>query len=894
MAAQNNASSCQSRPANTNKHNHNNDPQSNKTTNANSKDSRNNNQSAEKSNNNDNQAIDTTESAAFTKKRQTDIGETFTTISPTNSTIATSRPTTKTYIFEELRDIEPGIICPTFESKPSSNDPEPSTIIESSSESKSTIIVELSTDNVDIESQSNIESNSVSESSAISEFQSESKPIKFYNDSTESQPGTDRVFKEYKPIKFYNDSTESQPGTDRVFKESNAYASANAIKFYNDSTQSEPGTDRVFKESVNLSKGKTDITSESIKRITNYSGETENARQAEEKPRDDDIGIAKSNLSNNKCTLFGKVDLNENGKNGQRIILCPEQENNISAHLNLLNQKQQNSNLLNTITEESLSATSTDLDLTKITTTTTETTTTPSTKMMEIQLPGDEYQDLNGALQIAAVEELMAPACLDDYFIETNNISDFDITKGTYKLQELNEMTINQMNVNYAGQQLQLLPENGQEQEQQEQLLKEIPGEENIYNILRMPYSEELVTLTQPSTIIGHETTSLESESLFTQYIDDELIADSSSSSSSDNNSSSSYIEVSPGSPLPTESDCIATSELHNYKYMDDNCHDELVYDLEFSPLSIEPSPITTEEHQQQPTLVQQQQQASPVCQSNSSADEEALDLEQILKQLEAASQQQQQQQQQQNTNTTLKRNSDHFGALPTKIAKKSRMNIPMTRLVTDTRCEDTLTTIKVPDTPEVCDMVDEWLTEDFDVSTHSLSSSPTWSGTSFAPPDFVTDSFTLIEPKYENPPSIASSYICEEPLYATPSPSNSSSSTVYSTNPNSPAVSQYGSANGFKRKPRGRPPKQHSDLPNPEILRNLPESERKRIEDRCKNNEASRQSRQKNKEKQMILLAEEEHEEQRNAELKNKMRHLEKQHQRLKNILYRKLGNTN
>ncbi|XP_055908355.1 transcription factor stalky [Eupeodes corollae] len=583
----------------------------------------------------------------------------------------------------------------------------------------------------------------------------------------------------------------------------------------------------------------------------------------------------------NGLVKLKQIIVNANGKNGQKIILCPEQEN-ISARLNSLNQQQPpSSNILNTPTEESLNKTnSTNTNLTK-TTTTTPRPTTPSTKMMGIQLSGDEYQDLNGALQIAAVEELMAPACLDDYFIEINNINDFDLTKGTCKLQELNEMTINQMNVNYAGQQLQLLPENGQEQEQ---LLKEIPGEENIYNILRMPYSEELVTLTQPQTI-GHETTSQESESLFSQYID--IKADSL------DNSTSSYIEIPPGSPLPTESDCIATSELHTFKYTeDDNCQniqdDELEYFVQFSPSQSIEQPLSEAQH-------------SPVCQSNSSADEEALDLEQILKQLEVPQQQPQQQnqqqlhQQQQPNNTNLKRSSNHFGSIQTKVAKKPKMNIPMPRLVTDAGCDDILATIKIPDTPEVCDMVDSWLTEDNDASIHSLSSSPSWSGTSFATPDFITDSFTLIEPKYENPPSIASSYICEEPLYATPSPSNSSSSsTLYSTNPNSPAVSQYGSNNGTTRKPRGRPPKQHSDLPNPEILRNLPESERKRIEDRCKNNEASRQSRQKNKEKQLILLAEEEHEERRNKELKSRMKHLEKQHLKYKKVLYRKLGNTN
>ncbi|XP_055905123.1 uncharacterized protein LOC129940709 [Eupeodes corollae] len=213
MAAQNNASSCQSRPANTNKYQQS-DPKSNKNpTNANPKDSCNDKPiQSESEANDDNQATFTSEITEFAQERKTDIGKTLS----TTATIPTIAATARTFLFEELRDIEPGILCSTIESKPSNIVSDPA-IESNKSESNSIVESEPESESSDayIESQSNIESKSATES----ESYCKSNPIKLYNDSTKSEPGTDRVFKESpKPIKLYDDSTKSEPGTDRVFK----------------------------------------------------------------------------------------------------------------------------------------------------------------------------------------------------------------------------------------------------------------------------------------------------------------------------------------------------------------------------------------------------------------------------------------------------------------------------------------------------------------------------------------------------------------------------------------------------------------------------------------------------------------------------------------------------
>uniref|UniRef100_T1PDY9 Basic region leucine zipper n=1 Tax=Musca domestica TaxID=7370 RepID=T1PDY9_MUSDO len=81
--------------------------------------------------------------------------------------------------------------------------------------------------------------------------------------------------------------------------------------------------------------------------------------------------------------------------------------------------------------------------------------------------------------------------------------------------------------------------------------------------------------------------------------------------------------------------------------------------------------------------------------------------------------------------------------------------------------------------------------------------------------------------------------------------------SGIINQQPYSPAPSVATTCATTKRG-RGRPAKIHSDVPDPSQLAHLPESEQKKVLERAKNNEASRKSRLKNKEREEAIEREE------------------------------------
>lgn len=83
------------------------------------------------------------------------------------------------------------------------------------------------------------------------------------------------------------------------------------------------------------------------------------------------------------------------------------------------------------------------------------------------------------------------------------------------------------------------------------------------------------------------------------------------------------------------------------------------------------------------------------------------------------------------------------------------------------------------------------------------------------------------------------------------PSSPSSSVNTSFNTSSN---ISGSTSKRG-----RGRPAKQHSDVPDLSTLHHLSENEKKKLLERAKNNEASRKSRLKNKERDQALEKENE-----------------------------------
>lgn len=120
----------------------------------------------------------------------------------------------------------------------------------------------------------------------------------------------------------------------------------------------------------------------------------------------------------------------------------------------------------------------------------------------------------------------------------------------------------------------------------------------------------------------------------------------------------------------------------------------------------------------------------------------------------------------------------------------------------------------------------------------------------------------------------------------------SSSYSTIYKntkTSPNSPALSTISNATrttSATKSKRGRPPKPHSDKPDPSLLLNCTESERKRLEDRAKNNEASRLSRLKNKQREDEEIEIEGRLQAGNDELNRIFRQLLKDEKKLKRAL--------
>ncbi|XP_067623840.1 putative uncharacterized protein DDB_G0282129 [Eurosta solidaginis] len=113
------------------------------------------------------------------------------------------------------------------------------------------------------------------------------------------------------------------------------------------------------------------------------------------------------------------------------------------------------------------------------------------------------------------------------------------------------------------------------------------------------------------------------------------------------------------------------------------------------------------------------------------------------------------------------------------------------------------------------------------------------------------------------------------------------------STNPYSPVPSNFSStqqtqSNNTSKKRRGRPAKEHSDQPDPAKLKNMPDSDRKRLLDRAKNNEASRVSRRKNKEREEQEKETERRLIQRNLALRARRNDLVKLEKKFKRALMR------
>ncbi|XP_017493690.1 PREDICTED: hybrid signal transduction histidine kinase M [Rhagoletis zephyria] len=122
------------------------------------------------------------------------------------------------------------------------------------------------------------------------------------------------------------------------------------------------------------------------------------------------------------------------------------------------------------------------------------------------------------------------------------------------------------------------------------------------------------------------------------------------------------------------------------------------------------------------------------------------------------------------------------------------------------------------------------------------------------------------------------------------PSTPQSSYSFTTSTTPYSPAPSNISfnqQTNSNKRK-RGRPAKEHSDQPDPAQLESMPDLDRKKLLDRAKNNEASRVSRRKNKEREEQEKATERKLLERNLMLRTRRKELVKMEKKLKRALMR------
>lgn len=120
---------------------------------------------------------------------------------------------------------------------------------------------------------------------------------------------------------------------------------------------------------------------------------------------------------------------------------------------------------------------------------------------------------------------------------------------------------------------------------------------------------------------------------------------------------------------------------------------------------------------------------------------------------------------------------------------------------------------------------------------------------------------------------------------------SNQTNFTGFSA-PSSPASSITTATNtsATVKRGRGRPAKTHSYIPDPSQIQHLSEVQQKKVLERAKNNEASRKSRLKHKERDNALEREERELEQRNLELNRKLKEYKTMEKKLQRALKRQL----
>lgn len=179
------------------------------------------------------------------------------------------------------------------------------------------------------------------------------------------------------------------------------------------------------------------------------------------------------------------------------------------------------------------------------------------------------------------------------------------------------------------------------------------------------------------------------------------------------------------------------------------------------------------------------------------------------------------------------------------------------------------------------------------DATNHNISTNSITTEAAVA--DLSNDSYAFFFDEEEDPPYTPSSSTTNHTIPA--------AFNIISSSPNSPALSTNSAATTItssvlqqqtQRKKRGRPSKEHSDRPDPAQLEQLTEAGRKRLEDRAKNNEASRLSRKKNKQKEEAEIGEQNELVARNIAMKAELEHLEHITKRLKSALYkRQMQNT-
>ncbi|XP_004536086.2 putative uncharacterized protein DDB_G0282129 [Ceratitis capitata] len=137
-----------------------------------------------------------------------------------------------------------------------------------------------------------------------------------------------------------------------------------------------------------------------------------------------------------------------------------------------------------------------------------------------------------------------------------------------------------------------------------------------------------------------------------------------------------------------------------------------------------------------------------------------------------------------------------------------------------------------------------------------------------------------------------------EDDLPSTPQSYTSATTYTNEYTPSSPAHSNISfnqlntSSSASNKKKRGRPAKAHSDQPDPMQLENMSESDRKKLLDRAKNNEASRVSRRKNKQREESEKEMEHKLLEENSKLKAEFSNINREKLKLKRALERGLRN--